>query len=167
MLVIRLQRLGKKKQPTYRLVVSEKTKDTQANSLEILGHYNPIFSGKTLELKEERIKYWLSKGAQASDTVHNLLVKAGVVSGDKKKVVFITKRRQIKINEKTEANKAVEEDKKVKAKEAAKAKAEEVAKTEETPVEEKVEEVKKEEVKEEAPAEEVKEEIVVEEKKEE
>jgi len=157
MLVIRLQRLGKKKQPTYRVVVSEKTKDTQANSLEILGHYNPVFSSKKLELKEDRIKYWLSKGAQASGTVHNLLIKAGVVSGDKKKSVAITNKRKVKMGEKVEAVKAAEEKKKAvaKAKEdeaksvAEAAKAEEVAKVEEV----------KEEVKVEVPAEEKKEEV--------
>ncbi len=170
MLTIRLQRLGKKKQPSYRLVISENARDTQGNALEILGHYDPVFSGKTLDLKEDRINYWLSKGAQTSVTVHNLLVKAGVITEGKKKSVAITKKRKLKMGEKIEADKAVEEDKKAKAKaaeEAAKAKAdEEKAIAESTKVEEaaKIEEV-------EAPTEEKTEEKVeeasVEEKKEE
>ncbi len=147
MLTIRLQRLGKKKQPTYRLVISEKTRDTQGHALEILGHYNTI-SGKTMELNEERIKYWLSKGAQASETVNNLLVKAGVITGAKKKSVAITKKRKTKMNEKVEAIKVAEEEKKAKVKaeaEATQAKAEESVSAEAVPdkaPEEKVEEVK-------------------------
>ena len=143
MLMIRLQRIGKKKQPTYRLVVSEKTKDTQAGSLEILGHYDPLSKDKTLVLKEERIKYWLSVGAQASDTVYNLLLKAGLVSGDKKKSVYISNKRKAKKEEKAEAKEEKKEEPKV----------------EEKPVEEKKEEVKAEPVeekKEEKPAEEEK-----------
>ena len=161
--MIRLQRLGKKKQPTYRLVISEKARDTQGHALEILGHYNPVNSAKVLELKEDRIKYWLSKGAQTSETVNNLLVKAGVITGEKKKSVAISDKRKVKINEKDETAKAAEEEKKVAQKAkveeekaaAEAAKAEEGVKTEEAPVEEKVEEVK-----EEAPAEEPKEEKV-------
>ena len=84
MLAIRLQRIGKKKQPTYRLVVSDKQKDLYGTQLEILGHYNPIAQPKVIEFKADRIKYWLSVGAQASATVHNLLVSQKIV--DKKKV---------------------------------------------------------------------------------
>lgn len=81
--MIRLQRIGKKKQPTYRVVVSEKSKDLFGAQLEILGNYNPVAKPKTIELKAERIKYWLSVGAQASATVHNLLVQNGVIHGKK------------------------------------------------------------------------------------
>lgn len=85
MLMIRLSRMGKKKQPTYRLVVSDKQKDTQNRALEILGQYNPRTNPKTIELKADRIKYWLSKGAQASPTVHNLLVDQKIIETDKVK----------------------------------------------------------------------------------
>ena len=114
MLAIRLQRIGKKKQPTYRLVISENAKDTQGDSLEILGHYNPLSKDKTLEIKEDKIKYWLDKGAQPSNTVHNLLIKVGLVTGDKKKSVVITNKRQAKIDKKkaeVEAKAAVPKEK--------------------------------------------------------
>lgn len=101
MLTIRLQRMGKKKSPTYRLVVSENARDTQAKSLEILGHYNPTQEPKIIELKTERIKHYLSYGAQMSSTVHNLLVNAGIVESKKKmKSVSITNKRNAKIAEK-------------------------------------------------------------------
>ena len=100
MLMLRLQRLGKAKQPTYRLIVSEKARDTQAGSLEILGHYSPVNKEKKLELKVERVKYWLSVGAQPSNTVHNLLLKNGIISDKKKKrSVFLSKKRKTKIEE--------------------------------------------------------------------
>ena len=94
MLAIRLQRVGRKKQAIYRVVVSEKTKDMYGNHLEILGQYNP--HNKEVMLKEDRIKHWISVGAQASDTVSNLLIKEGILEGDKKKSVSISKKRTAK-----------------------------------------------------------------------
>ena len=64
--------------------------------MEILGSYDP--HQKTAVLKEERIKYWLSQGVQASDSVHNLLVSKGVIS-DKKRVVKIPKKEELKAEE--------------------------------------------------------------------
>jgi len=83
MLKIRLARMGKKKKPTYRFIVSESTKDPYGVALEILGHYNP--SSKVCEVKKDRILYWISKGAQASPTVFNLLIDQNVISGQKVK----------------------------------------------------------------------------------
>lgn len=140
MLIIRLQRLGKKKQPTYRLIVSEKHKDTQAGSLEILGHYNPTVNPKIKEFKTERIKYWLQKGAQLSDTVHNLLLEAGIVEGKKRKSVYLSNKRRAKIAEKVkvaEEKKKVAEEKKKKEEEEVKTNAEAEV---ETPIENSVEE---------------------------
>ena len=93
MIVIRLSRMGKNKQPTYRLIVSDKTKDTAGNSLEILGNYNSRTNPKIINLKADRIKYWLSKGAKASATVHNLLVDQKIVEGPKVKVSTIKKKK--------------------------------------------------------------------------
>jgi small subunit ribosomal protein S16 len=59
--------------------------------LEILGSYNP--KQKTTQLKSERIKYWISKGAKASDSVHNILVKKGVVPGPKVKILTKPKKK--------------------------------------------------------------------------
>ena len=84
MLTIRLSRRGKKKQPNYRILISEKSKDPWGNFLEDLGFYNP--RSKEIKLKEERIKYWLSKGAQTSATIHNLLVSQGIIKGPKVKI---------------------------------------------------------------------------------
>ena len=70
MLNIRLSRFGKKKHPMYRVIISEKQKDTIEDYLELLGHYDPHTN--KAELKVDRIKYWLEKGTQASGTVHNL-----------------------------------------------------------------------------------------------
>ena len=100
MICIRLQRIGKKKQPIYRVIVSDKHKDTQAKSLEILGNYNPVTQPKQIELKKDRIEYWLSVGAQPSPTVNNLLVKEGILKAKKQKSVFISKKRAKKIADK-------------------------------------------------------------------
>ena len=86
MLVIRLKRIGKKHHPTFRFIISEKTKDTKGDFLEDLGFYDPHPSPSKIELKEDRVKHWLSKGAQTSDTVYNLLVEKGIIKGEKKKV---------------------------------------------------------------------------------
>jgi small subunit ribosomal protein S16 len=75
MLTIRLSRVGKKKQPSYRLIVSEKSKDPWGKYLENLGNYNPLTNPATVTFKTDRIKHWLAQGAQASDTVWNLLSK--------------------------------------------------------------------------------------------
>ena len=85
MIVIRLTRVGKKKQPSYRLVVQEKQRDPWGKALDIVGFYDPRTKPKTIKLNEERINFWLGKGAQASPTVHNLLVDAKVVKGEKLK----------------------------------------------------------------------------------
>ena len=85
MIVIRLTRIGKKKQPSYRMIVQEKQRDPWGKALDIVGFYNPRTKPKTLTLKEERIKFWLSKGAQASATVNNLLVDAKVIKSEKRK----------------------------------------------------------------------------------
>ncbi len=84
MLAIKFSRKGKKNQPFFRLVVLEKSKDPWGDFLEDLGFYNPLT--KKVSLKEERIKYWLSQGAQPSGSVHNLLVNQGVLKGKKVKV---------------------------------------------------------------------------------
>lgn len=83
MLMLRLSRVGKTKQPYYRLIVSEKGRDPWGKYLEMLGSYNPRSNPRTVEFNGERIKYWLSKGAQASATVHNLLVDNKIITQKK------------------------------------------------------------------------------------
>ena len=98
MLTIRLSRHGRRKNAFYRLIISEKHKDTQSNYLEQLGHYNPHTKKAVFSL--ERIAYWLTKGAQMSNTVHNLFVKEGVIKADKKrKAVSISDRRRKVLDE--------------------------------------------------------------------
>ncbi|MEA3272873.1 MAG: 30S ribosomal protein S16, partial [Patescibacteria group bacterium] len=92
MLSIRLSRVGKKKQPSYRIIVLDKRKDPWGDYLENLGFYNPRVKPKEIKLKEERIKYWLSVGAQPSATVHNLLVDAKIIEGKKMKATIIKKK---------------------------------------------------------------------------
>ena len=74
MLTIRLTRVGKKKEPFYRLIISDKRRDPWGHALEILGSFNPKAKERVAILKTDRIKYWLSVGAQTSSTVHNLFV---------------------------------------------------------------------------------------------
>ena len=107
MLCIRLQRIGKPKQPVYRLIVSEKHRDTHYPSLESLGEYNPIRKEKIFNVKVDRIKYWLSVGAQPSDTLHNLFLKEGIIEGKKAGAVRISARRRVKLD----AKKAAEQEK--------------------------------------------------------
>jgi len=83
MLMIRLQRIGKHKKPVYRLIINEKHKDTRGKSLEILGNYDP--HTKEFACKEDRIKHWLSVGAQCSASVNNLLITKKVIKGEKVK----------------------------------------------------------------------------------
>jgi len=72
-LMIRLARIGARKQPYYRVVVIEKERARNGRSVEVVGTYNPRTSPASLELKRERIDYWVSKGAQCSDRVKKLL----------------------------------------------------------------------------------------------
>jgi small subunit ribosomal protein S16 len=82
MLRIRLLRVGKKNSPSFRLIVTERRNSPKTgNFLEILGFYNPLLHTKAF--KKERVLHWLSQGAQASDTVYNMLVKEGIVTGKK------------------------------------------------------------------------------------
>ena len=85
MLKICLSRVGKKKQPSYRVIVLEKAKDPWGDYLELLGQYDPRSKPKKVELNAERIKYWISKGAQPTPTVHNLLVDQKIIEKDKVK----------------------------------------------------------------------------------
>ncbi len=73
MLAIRLTRTGAKKKPHYRVVVIEKERARDGRFVEILGHYNPTAKPIELKLDQERIQYWISKGAQPSPTVSRLM----------------------------------------------------------------------------------------------
>jgi small subunit ribosomal protein S16 len=71
--MIRLSRTGARKQPYYRVVVIEKERARNGRPVEIVGTYNPRTNPASVELKRERIEYWVSKGAQLSDRVSKIL----------------------------------------------------------------------------------------------
>lgn len=73
MLMIRLARIGKKKHPFYRVVVTEKTRPRNGRFVEIVGTYDPAKKPATIQLNDERVQYWIAKGAQPSDTVRSFL----------------------------------------------------------------------------------------------
>lgn len=103
MVIIRLSRVGKKKQPSYRLIVSEKSKDPWGKYLENLGLFNPLAKPPVMDFNLDRIKYWLGQGAQVSDTVWNIFVDQKIVEGEKRKKVSITGRRKEKLAKKQAA----------------------------------------------------------------
>ena len=83
MLMIRLSRTGARKQPQYRVVVIEKERARNGRPVEVVGTYNPRTSPASIELKRERIDYWVSKGAKMSDRVSKIVsrpVPAAAVS---------------------------------------------------------------------------------------
>lgn len=84
MLAIKLQRIGKKHQPSYRLVVAMKRSKMAGPPVEDLGSYNPFTKKATF--KKERTSYWLGVGAQPTVTAHNLLVKEGIATTAKRAV---------------------------------------------------------------------------------
>ena len=81
MLRLRLQRIGKKHQPSFRLVVSEARSKMAGPPVEDLGSYNSFT--KAVNFKKERVEYWLGVGARPTATVHNLLVKDGTLKAKK------------------------------------------------------------------------------------
>lgn len=75
---IRLKRMGKKKQPFYRIVVADSRAPRDGRSIEKLGHYNPITDPAELVINEERLFHWMDEGAKPSDTVFSLLRGRGL-----------------------------------------------------------------------------------------
>ena len=75
---IRLRRAGRKKAPTYRIVVADSRSPRDGKFIEIVGRYNPQTDPSTIELDEEKIRGWISKGAQPSSTVQKLLKAKGL-----------------------------------------------------------------------------------------
>ncbi len=139
MLMVRLQRVGRKNDPSFRVVVVDSKEAAQSGkAIEVVGSHDA--RNDRTELKVERIKYWLSVGAQASQTVHNLLVKKGALDGAKsvdvsskklgKKataVIAAKKAAEEKAVKEAEAKKAAEEKAKEESEATAKAEAEKPA----------------------------------------
>jgi small subunit ribosomal protein S16 len=79
MVVIRLRRQGKTKQPSYRVVVADSRSPRDGKFIEIIGHYNPVRQPKELVVKGDRARYWIGVGAQPSDIVVRLLKQVSVL----------------------------------------------------------------------------------------
>jgi len=75
-LMIRLSRTGARKQPQYRIVVIEKERARNGRPVEVVGTYNPRTNPASVEMKRDRVEYWVSKGAQMSERVNKLFSKA-------------------------------------------------------------------------------------------
>ena len=86
MLKIRLQRIGRKNNPSFRVVLTDSKNSAKSGKfLEILGAYNPKLKEKNFnkDFQIDRIKYWIGQGAQCSDTMHNFLVHDKIILGKK------------------------------------------------------------------------------------
>ncbi len=91
MLKIRLQRVGRKHEPVFRLVLTDSKNSTKSGKyLEVLGNYDAR-RGEKAVIKGERVSYWISKGAQPTGTVHNMLVGSKIISGKKINVLPLKK----------------------------------------------------------------------------
>ncbi len=101
-----MARFGKKKQPTYRLIINEAGRDTYGKALENLGNYDP--KSKKLDVKADRVKYWISVGAQLTDSVNNLLIANKVIEGKMLTVSKLTKKIRAKTAADLAAKKAAE-----------------------------------------------------------
>ncbi len=79
MVKMRLKRMGMKKEPFYRVVVSDSRPPRDGRFIDEIGYYNPVTDPAVIQFDEERAKYWLSTGAQPTDTVRGLLKKSGLL----------------------------------------------------------------------------------------
>jgi small subunit ribosomal protein S16 len=144
MVRIRMKRMGRRHRPFYRINAVEKRTQRDGRVLENLGWYNPIESNpeKQVSLNAERIQHWLSNGAQASDTVNDLLAKHGIIDADEWNKLRERKRkgRYAEVIAAKEAEKAAAEAEAKAAAEAAAAEAAEAAAAAEGGDEEKTEE---------------------------
>ena len=75
MVAIRLRRAGSKKRPFFRVVVTDSRAARDSSFVEILGHYNPRTKPAIVDVNKERVEYWMSKGAQPSDSVRTLIAR--------------------------------------------------------------------------------------------
>lgn len=89
MVVIRLARVGKKNSPAYRVVIADKQRAVKRKFIEVIGHYNPTLNPKELVIDKDRAVFWMGQGAQASDTVRNLMADLGIIKkGEKVNKVY-------------------------------------------------------------------------------
>ncbi len=79
MLRIRLRRVGAKKRPSYRIVVADVRTPRNGSFVDLVGHYDPLTDPPTIDLNDERVRDWLSKGAQPSEPVERILKSRGIL----------------------------------------------------------------------------------------
>lgn len=103
MLKIRLSRVGKNNTPIFRLVVAEKTRAVKREYIEILGLYKPTDKENKFQCKKDRVEFWISKGAQPSETVNNLLCDFGVLPKDQRLKIVHGKNKKKKDLKKEDA----------------------------------------------------------------
>jgi len=82
LLRIRLKRIGKKKQPAYRIVVADSRAPRDGRPVEEIGHYNPLPNPSEIVIDGDRVSYWIGEGAQPSDAVTRILVAQGLLQGE-------------------------------------------------------------------------------------
>jgi len=121
---IRMTRMGRHKRPFYRINAIEKRRQRDGEVLERLGWYDPMASdaSKQVELNADRIKHWITQGAQPSDTTLDLLLKHGIVDAayyEKQRGHILKNRKDIKLGEMAAAKTAKEAEEKAKAEAAA------------------------------------------------
>lgn len=140
MLMLRLQRIGRRNEPHYKIVVIEKSKGPKSQKyVDIVGSYNP--KAGTVTMNEDKAKKHLANGVQPSDTVYNMLVTKGLIDGKKKNVLpkkspVIDEEKIAREKEEAEAKAAKAAEEKAAAEAAAKAEEEAAATAEEAPAEE-------------------------------
>lgn len=104
MLKIRLQRIGRKNDPAFRVVLTDSKNSAKSGKfLEVLGTYNPRISEKNKNFDYDRMKYWLGMGAKLSDTMHNFLVHDKVIEG--RKINVLSRRKPVEEKEELKAQK--------------------------------------------------------------
>lgn len=96
MVKIRLTRVGRKKQPSYRVVVADDKAPRDGDFIEIIGHYNPRTEPATIVIDEEKARKWLSQGAKPTERVSVLLGKLGIIDVPERKLAEKTGRRSTK-----------------------------------------------------------------------
>lgn len=115
MITIRLTRIGRKNSPAYRIVIANTRSKRDGKMIEYVGSYNTTTDPKTVSLNKERIKYWLSKGAQVSATVKNILIKEKLLKSEKNSKKFQNKpgkKKQAQVEkQKTETKEPKKEEK--------------------------------------------------------
>ena len=136
MLMLRLQRIGRRNEAHFKMVVIEKTKGPKSQKyVDIVGSYNPKLG--RVQIDEEKAKKWISQGVQPSDTVYNMLVSKGIIEGKKKNVLphkspVIDEEKLAREKEEAEAKAAKEAEEKAAAEEAEEVEKAETEKSEAT-----------------------------------